>query len=144
MSSFDQSWGRGRAAGGSGAPRPSKIIRAIVRTFAMRPSQAVQESARRKPTRQKNVALRASSEHRATVRDSAVMSFYPAVVVAVDSNAATVQIEATGKQIVLAHTAYNAVPIESRQVGAKGYISFPKAPPVFTPEAHSAMSEVAA
>jgi hypothetical protein len=63
------------------------------------------------------------------------MSFYPAVVVAVDSNSATVEIEATGKRIVLANNAYNAVPMESRRVGVKGYISFPKAPPVFTPEA---------
>jgi len=70
------------------------------------------------------------------------MSFYPAVVVAVDSNSATVRIEATGKQIVLAHSAHNAIPSEARQVGAKGYISFPKAPPVFTPQ--PAITEVAA
>jgi len=60
------------------------------------------------------------------------MSFYPAVIVSVDSEVAVVRIEATGKQIVLPHTAHNAIPAESRQVGAKGYISFPKAPPVFT------------
>lgn len=72
------------------------------------------------------------------------MSFYPAVVVAVDSNAATVQIEASGKKIVLAHNAHNAVPAASRSVGAKGYISFPKAPPVFTPEAEMSDSAVAA
>ena len=61
------------------------------------------------------------------------MSFYPAVVVAVDSIATTVQIEATGKKIVLAHNGHNAVPVAAREVGARGYISFPKAPPVFTP-----------
>jgi hypothetical protein len=72
------------------------------------------------------------------------MSFYPAVVVAVDSETATVEIEATGKKIVLAHKAHNAVPMEARQVGARGYISFPKAPPVFTPQSQAAMSAVAA
>ncbi len=72
------------------------------------------------------------------------MSFYPAVVVAVDSNATTVQIEASGKKIVLAHNAHNAVPADSRVVGAKGYISFPKAPPVFTAEAEVPHSAVAA
>ncbi len=72
------------------------------------------------------------------------MSFYPAVVVAVDASATTVQIEATGKKIVLAHNAYNAVPDAAREVGARGYISFPKAPPVFTPEADSNRSAVAA
>ena len=72
------------------------------------------------------------------------MSFYPAVVVAVDSDSATVQIEATGKRIVLAHTSHNAVPVEARNVGTKGYISFPKAPPVFTPEVASARESAAA
>jgi hypothetical protein len=72
------------------------------------------------------------------------MSFYPAVVVAVDANTTTVQIEASGKKIVLAHNAYNAVPAASRLVGAKGYISFPKAPPVFTAEAEVRDSAVAA
>jgi hypothetical protein len=72
------------------------------------------------------------------------MSFYPAVVVAVDANAATVEIEATRKRIVLANNAHNAVPEEARQVGVRGYISFPKAPPVFTPESQQAVSDVAA
>ena len=63
------------------------------------------------------------------------MSFYPAVIVSVDSETAIVKIEATGKQIVLPHSAHNAVPAESRQVGVKGYISFPKAPAVFTAKA---------
>jgi hypothetical protein len=72
------------------------------------------------------------------------MSFYPAVIVAVDANTATVQIEATGKRIVLSNTAANAVPGEARRVGVKGYISFPKAPPVFTPQSETVHSEVAA
>ncbi len=62
------------------------------------------------------------------------MSFYPAVIVSVDSEAATARIEATGKQIVFPHNAHNSVPPEVRKVGAKGFISFPKAPPVFTTE----------
>ena len=72
------------------------------------------------------------------------MSFYPAVVVAVDAETATVQIEATGKRIVLGHNAHNAVPMEARHVGAKGYISFPKAPPVFTAETQRDMAAAAA
>ena len=72
------------------------------------------------------------------------MSFYPAVVVAVDSNSATIEIQATGKKIVLAHDAHNALATEARQVGIRGYISFPKAPPVFTVQTQTAMSDVAA
>lgn len=60
------------------------------------------------------------------------MSFYPAMVVAVDTEKSTVRIEATGKQIVLPHHASNAVPPEARQIGIRGFISFPKAPPIFT------------
>ena len=63
------------------------------------------------------------------------MSYYPAVIVSVDSDTATAVIEATGKQIVLSNVAANAVPSEFRRVGAKGFISFPKAPPVFTAQA---------
>lgn len=62
------------------------------------------------------------------------MSFYPAEIVAVDDKAAIARIEATGKQIVFPHDAHNAVAPAVRKVGAKGYISFPKAPPVFTTE----------
>ena len=72
------------------------------------------------------------------------MSFYPAIVVAVDDESATVQLESTGKRIVLAHRAHNAVPVEARQVGVKGYISFPKAPPVFTVQSQAVLSDVAA
>lgn len=62
------------------------------------------------------------------------MSFYPAEIVAVTPEAAVARIEATGKQIVFPHTAYNSVPEAARKVGARGFISFPKAPPVFTLE----------
>lgn len=72
------------------------------------------------------------------------MSFYPAVVVAVDSNSATIEIEATGKRIVLAHSAHNAIAADLRHVGAKGYISFPKAPPVFVPLANSKLDSQSA
>ena len=71
------------------------------------------------------------------------MEFYPATVVAVDSQTATIRMEQTGKQIVLSHTAANAVPAELRQLGAKGFISFPKAPPVFTAEAYVAEKKAA-
>lgn len=87
---------------------------------------------------------RGSPELSAQPRDSSDMSFYPAVVVAVDANSATVEIQATRKRIVLAHNAYNSVPAEARQVGVRGYISFPKAPPIFTPESQEAVAEVAA
>lgn len=73
------------------------------------------------------------------------MSFYPAAIVAVNAESAVARIEATGKQIVFPHTAHNAVPTPARQVGAKGFISFPKAPPVFTldcPDPSSATEEI--
>jgi hypothetical protein len=63
------------------------------------------------------------------------MSFYPAVIVSVDAQAAVVRLEETGQQIVFPHAAHNALPPEARQVGAKGFISFPKAPAVFTLQA---------
>ena len=72
------------------------------------------------------------------------MSFYPAVVVAVEADSATVEIQATSKRIVLAHGAHNSVPAEVRQVGVRGYISFPKAPPLFTPESQEAVAKAAA
>jgi hypothetical protein len=62
------------------------------------------------------------------------MEYYPAEIVAVDAETATVRMERTGKLIIFRHREYNAVPPELRVVGAKGYISFPKAPPVFTRE----------
>jgi hypothetical protein len=60
------------------------------------------------------------------------MSFYPATIVAVSAESATARIDATGKLIVFSHQSAYAVPAELRQVGTKGYISFPKAPPVFS------------
>lgn len=72
------------------------------------------------------------------------MSFYPAEVVAVDASSTTVQIETTGKKIIFAHNAHNAVPMAARQVGAKGFVSFPKVPPVFTLEPHVVEPAVAA
>ncbi len=62
------------------------------------------------------------------------MEFYPAIIVAVNTESAIARIEATGKQIIFPNSAFNAVPPDVRQVGAKGFISFPKAPPVFTAE----------
>lgn len=61
-----------------------------------------------------------------------VMEFYPAEIVAVDAETATAKFLTNGKQIVFRHRDYNAVPADMRIVGAKGYVSFPKAPPVFT------------
>lgn len=66
------------------------------------------------------------------------MSFYPATIVAVTDTTATARIDATGHQIVLPHSGHNAVPAPLRHIGAQGFISFPKAPPVFTATAASA------
>lgn len=60
------------------------------------------------------------------------MTFYPATIVAVDANAATVRFDQNGHTIVLPHNAHNQVPQELREVGRRGFVSFPKAPPVFT------------
>jgi hypothetical protein len=62
------------------------------------------------------------------------MEFYPAIIVAVNQESAIARIEATAQQIVFPHSAFNAVPADVRQVGVKGFISFPKVPPVFTAE----------
>lgn len=62
------------------------------------------------------------------------MDFYPATVVAVDEQAAVIRFESNGHEIRFSHTAHNALPIEARQVGVRGFVSFPKAPPVFTLE----------
>jgi hypothetical protein len=63
------------------------------------------------------------------------MEFYPAEIVAVDAETATARFESNGKKIVFRHRDHNAVPADLCRVGARGYISFPKAPPVFTREA---------
>ena len=62
------------------------------------------------------------------------MTSYPATIVAVTPEAATVRLDASGQEIKLGHEAHNRVPAELRTVGVTGYVSFPKAPPVFTPE----------
>jgi hypothetical protein len=59
------------------------------------------------------------------------MKSYPATVVAVDAQQATVRLEQTGQEIVFAHSSFNALPAELRQVGTKGFIHFPKPPPSF-------------
>ena len=63
------------------------------------------------------------------------MSFYPATVVIVDDVKAVVRFEATGHEITFVHEAHNALPSHLRQPGAKGFVSFPKAPPIFTERA---------
>lgn len=60
------------------------------------------------------------------------MTFYPATIVAVDAQAATVRFDRNGHTIVLPHSASNRVPEELLEVGFRGFVSFPKAPPVFT------------
>lgn len=60
------------------------------------------------------------------------MSFYPVTVIAVDAFKVVVKFETNGHTIAFPHDAPNAVPTHVRQPGAKGFVSFPKAPPVFT------------
>ncbi len=72
------------------------------------------------------------------------MEFYAAEIVAVDAESATARMESTGKQIVFRHGDYNAVPADMRMVGVRGYISFPKAPPVFTRNAKEMLRNRAA
>ncbi len=60
------------------------------------------------------------------------MSFYPAEIVSVNDDRVLVRIEATGKEIAFHHNAHNSIPPETRLPGTRGFISFPKAPPVFT------------
>ena len=63
------------------------------------------------------------------------MSYYPATVVVADESKIVVRFEESGHQIVFPHTAHNAAPVHLRQCGAKGFVSFPKAPPVFSDKA---------
>jgi hypothetical protein len=63
------------------------------------------------------------------------MEFYAAEIIAVDAETATARFDSTGKKIVFRNKDFNAVPGELRIVGARGFVSFPKAPPVFTREA---------
>lgn len=71
------------------------------------------------------------------------MEFYPAEIVAVDAETATAKFLSNGKQIVFRHRDYNGVPADMRLVGAKGFVSFPKAPPVFTRHAADAETQAA-
>lgn len=79
-----------------------------------------------------------SNLERGNLRDAAAtlgrMTYYPATVVAVTPESATVRLETSGHEIRLAHGAANRVPEDLRAVGKTGFVSFPKAPPVFTPE----------
>jgi hypothetical protein len=43
-----------------------------------------------------------------------------------------VRCESSGQQIIFSHDEHNAVPVHLRQTGAKGFVSFPKAPTVFS------------
>jgi hypothetical protein len=59
------------------------------------------------------------------------MSYYPATLVSLDAAHATVRIDKTGQIIKFPHEEHYAVPVHLREVGKKGAVSFPKAPPVF-------------
>jgi hypothetical protein len=63
------------------------------------------------------------------------MSFYPATVISLDEQHAVVRIDATGHEISFGHDEPNALAPTLREVGTKGVISFPKAPPHFGTEA---------
>lgn len=63
------------------------------------------------------------------------MIYYPAAIVAVDPERVVARLETTGQEIVFKHVEFVLVPPEERKVGIKGFISFPKAPPMFTREA---------
>jgi hypothetical protein len=71
------------------------------------------------------------------------MEYYSAEVIAVDGDTTTVRLESTGKQILFRHRDHNAVPADLRIVGAKGFVSFPKAPPVFTRDAQHTQTRAA-
>jgi hypothetical protein len=59
------------------------------------------------------------------------MKSYPATIVSVDTQSATVQLEQTGQKIVFDNAGFNAIPAALRQVGTRGYIHFPTPPPSF-------------
>ena len=59
------------------------------------------------------------------------MSFYPATVIALNDRHTVVRIDATGHEIKFGHDEHNAPAPDLRQIGAKGVISFPKAPAHF-------------
>jgi hypothetical protein len=64
-----------------------------------------------------------------------MVKFYPARVILADDRKVVVRFEQTGQEIAFPHTAPNAVPTHLRESGAKGFVSFPKAPPVFSEHA---------
>jgi hypothetical protein len=59
------------------------------------------------------------------------MTYYPATLISLDSAQATVRIDDTGQIIQFPHDEHYAVPVKLREVGKKGAVSFPKAPPIF-------------
>ena len=59
------------------------------------------------------------------------MEYYSATIVAVDDKAAVARFDSNGHEIRFRHDAHNALPAHARQVGVKGFVSFPKAPAVF-------------
>jgi hypothetical protein len=63
------------------------------------------------------------------------MEYYSAEIVSVDAETATARMDSTGKLIVFRNRDHNAVPADLRRAGVRGFISFPKAPPIFTREA---------
>lgn len=60
------------------------------------------------------------------------MMYYPATVVEVDAQHAVVRFDETGHQIRFPHAAHNALPEHLRKIGARGFVSFPRAPALFT------------
>ena len=59
------------------------------------------------------------------------MNLYPATVVSLNHHHAVVRIDATGHEIRFDHDEPNALSPDLREIGRKGVISFPKAPPRF-------------
>ena len=59
------------------------------------------------------------------------MKSYPATIISVDSQSATVQLAQTGQKIVFDNSGFNAIPTALRQVGTNGYVQFPTPAPAF-------------
>lgn len=72
------------------------------------------------------------------------MMYYPATVVEVDAQHAVVRFDETGHQIRFAHASHNALPEHLRRIGARGFVSFPRAPALFTEAAAIAAPNAAA
>jgi hypothetical protein len=60
------------------------------------------------------------------------MSYYPATVVLSDERKTVVRLQSNGHQITFVHASAHAAPAELREPGALGFVSFPKAPAIFT------------